>query len=570
MNVATAKGISPDPDKPDPKPNPDNPVDPSDSVDGGVEPGDLPNGKENPDGIWIGGLKKTYPYTGNAIKPAFRVYYGKKRLTAGVDYTVKYRNNKNVGTNAKVTISLKGDFSGSKDADFEIVKNDLSASGVSAEPLAAAYKKGKKNNNIKPVLTLNGTKLKSGKNDFEYSYTKLSSNEASTCSEIGDYIIRVTARSSSSGYTGYIDVPFTVTDKPVMKDVKITPDKKNPAYTGEKLIPTFTLKYKGQSLAEGTYTMRTVSGDDYIEPGTHTVIFDGNNKDVFGRKAVTFKISGKRKLDDSFTSAEILSSNLINGKVPYSHGGSKPGVKVTYKGTTLKAGWDYTVSYKNNKKAGSSATATVKGKGSYSGSKPVSFTVGERDLKDMLLFVSDRPESSKKKDYEKTKLLFTDKSFNDQKLKSGRDYTAVFTVSSGSATPAAGDTVTVKITAKPGGNYTGETEAVFGIIGKEKDLSKAKVVVNGGKPYAYTGKAIIPSSSDVVVTLNGQTIGSDKYELSAFNNVSKGNNAILLIYGKGDVRGYKAVKFKIRTADAEKDTGLWDGVINSFRFRFAY
>ena len=74
----------------------------------------------------------------------------------------------------------------------------------------------------------------------------------------------------------------------------------------------------------------------------------------------------------------------------------------------------------------------------------------------------------------------------------------------------------------------------------------------------------------MVVTLNGQTIGSDKYELSAFNNVSKGNNAILLIYGKGDVRGYKAVKFKIRAADAEKDTGLWDGVINSFRFGFAY
>ncbi|MCR5486584.1 MAG: leucine-rich repeat domain-containing protein, partial [Lachnospiraceae bacterium] len=503
------------------------PVDPHDGGEG-VEEGDLPDGRTAPKGIWIGGLKKSYPYTGSAIKPVFRVYYGEKRLTAGTDYTVGFKDNKNVGTNAKVTVKLKGDFSGSKTVNFEIVKNDLSSSGVTAEPLVAAYKKGKKNDNVRPVLTLNGVRLKYGKNDLSFTYRGASSNEAGGCTEVGDYIVKVAAAGSSALYAGFIDVPLTVTDKPVMSAVKITADRKAMAYTGEKQMPSFTLKYKGQPLAEGTYAMKTVSGDDYTEPGNHTVIFEGNNKDVFGRKAVTFRVTGKRKLGDSFAAVEIISSDLIDGKVPFAAGGAKPSVKASYKGEILKAGRDYTVSYRGNKKAGSSAAAIVKGKGRYGGSKTVHFTVGERDLKTLLLFINDRPVSAKNKDYEKTGILFTDQDFRNQKLKAGRDYTAEFTVSSGSSTPGAGETVSVKITARPGGNYTGVTEASFSIIEKEKDLSRARVVVNGGKPYAYTGKAITPSGNEVAVTLNGQPVGSDQYEISAFNNVAKGNNAMLV------------------------------------------
>ena len=43
-------------------------------------------------------------------------------------------------------------------------------------------------------------------------------------------------------------------------------------------------------------------------------------------------------------------------------------------GKTLKQGTDYTVSYKNNTKAGT-ATVTVSGKGNYTGSKDASFTI---------------------------------------------------------------------------------------------------------------------------------------------------------------------------------------------------
>ena len=138
-------------------------------------------------------------------------------------------------------------------------------------------------------------------------------------------------------------------------------------------------------------------------------------------------------------------------------------------------------SYKGNTSVGSSATVTAKGKGKYAGDVPVSFTVSQRELASLVLTVGDRAESAKTDDYKKAAILFTDDDFTDQKLKSGRDYTAEFTVASGSNKPVAGDAVTVLIKAKDGGNYKGQATATFSIIEKSKDISRAKVKVNNGK-----------------------------------------------------------------------------------------
>lgn len=73
----------------------------------------------------------------------------------------------------------------------------------------------------------------------------------------------------------------------------------------------------------------------------------------------------------SLSKAKItgLSSKTYNGKAQ-----TQSKLKVTYDGKTLKQGTDYTVSYKNNTKAGT-ATVTVSGKGNYTGSKDASFTI---------------------------------------------------------------------------------------------------------------------------------------------------------------------------------------------------
>ncbi len=73
----------------------------------------------------IVGLEEAYPYTGNAIQPIFQVIDTgcDATLAKGVDYTVKYTNNKNVGTAAQILVKGKGNYSGqAATATFEIYK----------------------------------------------------------------------------------------------------------------------------------------------------------------------------------------------------------------------------------------------------------------------------------------------------------------------------------------------------------------------------------------------------------------------------------------------------------------
>lgn len=74
-------------------------------------------------------------YTGSAITPAIEIKYGGLTLVEGVDYTVVYTNNINVGT-ATVTVTGKGNYSGTKKFSFTIVAGAVSAanSTVVASP----------------------------------------------------------------------------------------------------------------------------------------------------------------------------------------------------------------------------------------------------------------------------------------------------------------------------------------------------------------------------------------------------------------------------------------------------
>jgi hypothetical protein len=60
-------------------------------------------------------------HTGSDIRPTPTVWFGGKELVLGTDYTLSYANNVNVGT-ATITVTGKGNYSGSKTISFAIVK----------------------------------------------------------------------------------------------------------------------------------------------------------------------------------------------------------------------------------------------------------------------------------------------------------------------------------------------------------------------------------------------------------------------------------------------------------------
>lgn len=66
----------------------------------------------------------SYLYTGSACKPAVTIKCGSVTLRNGVDYTVKYSNNVNIGT-ATVTVTGKGNYTGSLKKTFYIKKKPV-------------------------------------------------------------------------------------------------------------------------------------------------------------------------------------------------------------------------------------------------------------------------------------------------------------------------------------------------------------------------------------------------------------------------------------------------------------
>ena len=66
-----------------------------------------------------------YYYTGKELKPGITLKHGTKTLTAGIDYTLSYQNNKSVGE-AVVTVTGIGSYSGTKRIAFYILPKDTS------------------------------------------------------------------------------------------------------------------------------------------------------------------------------------------------------------------------------------------------------------------------------------------------------------------------------------------------------------------------------------------------------------------------------------------------------------
>jgi len=628
--------------------------------------------------IWVGGLQNTYYYTGNAVKPSIHVYKGHKLLAEKTDYTLSYKNNKNVSTGIsdnkkkpQIVIKLKGSYSGSETVYFEIVPMPLDK--LTADDLTVAYKAGKKNQ-LKPVLMYSGaetgwqdTKIKYSAKDITFTWSdddgegnsangSGSNASGSLCDKPGEYAVVISAGASGNftvsddaGSTAGGDnveivtltdgtkavqiATLTVTELVPMSSVKLTGFKASLPYSGkntdgevQEVKQNAVLKYSNIELKVAEEGDPDAADADCIVTyenntgiGVATVIYTGTeregteNKPIFtGQLKKTFKITGKYTIEASDVSFKYADENG-DYKTSYTGLAIKPEVKVVVDGRTLKAGTDYTVTYKNNKAvAGKNETDTkgrskapqiiVKGKGNYQTAEKTgitkTFTITKCNLNDLVLTVADKAYNKKANAYKSTKITFADGNYRDMKLKAGKDYTitvdGILDNTSGSDdVPAAGSVVKMTITGT-GANFEGTVTGSYRITDTQAtpDISKAKAVVGGGKACAYTGSAIEPHDK-AWLTAEGITGGAGtsnpvlevtmkagketitlhetaqdaagakqpgQYEiLGYYNNVNKGT-AYVLIRGINGYSGIRAVKFKIAASDVKNS---WGGVYNA-------
>jgi len=460
-----------------------------------------------------------YEYKGTAWEPEPNVNLLEERLELGKDYTLSYRDNVNVGT-ATMTITGKGAYTGTKEISFKITPLQIAFPDYTGNLFCdVAFSKDSytytgKPVEPKPVITYTGGffyegetfELVEGK-DYKLSYR----NNV----DPGYATIIVTGINNCEGE---FEEEFFIDPEPIISQIDISVVTIEPIaavnYNGSAQAPKPVVTYQGLRLEEGIdYNL---SYKNNVDPGTATVTLTGIGA-YKGTKSATFTIV-KTKMNLAGASVAKVTDRTYTGQA------IKPTPDVTYQGTKLTAGTDFTFSYDNNVNAGT-ASLTITGKGNYTGSKTVSFKIVPADIAQATV------ASIGNKTYTGSAIKPAPTvTFGSATLAAGTDYSVAYDKNVNVGTAA------VTISGK--GNFTGTKGATFKIVAA--DLSKASV--DAIADQGYTGAAVKPVP---VVKLGSVTLkaGTD-YTVSYANNVNVGT-ATATIAGKGNYTGSKSVTFRI-------------------------
>lgn len=479
-------------------------------------------------------------YTGKNICPKPIVMDGSYRLVEKKDYTLSYKRNKNIGM-ATVTIKGKGNYTKTMALNFNILEKDISDGDITFTLSDKVY--NKKAQKQIPIIKYEKVSLKNN-TDFTVIYTSADNNQ---CIESGTVTVDITGKGN---YKGTVVKTYRITDlKMSSVYVEAVPTQ---AYTGDAVTPEVKVyDKKGGNLltaGEGSDGSYTINYSNNVNVGTGKITLVGTNA-YAGTKTLSFKI-----VKGSIADAEMLlidrESIFYTGSSIYTGNAVKPEVMVKFGGVELREGKDYTLSYSNNKNVALSTAKkapkiTVKGKGNFSGSQSVNFTIEPMDISSGVITVTAPNKGYNGKEQKSIPTV----KYGNLKLKKGTDYTVDY-ISDDSNMCIAEGTVYLTITGK--GNFTGvNTSASYRIA----NLDITGTTVNINTKYTYSGSAIKP---DVLITDGKYTLKmNEDYTLSYKNNINAAtedsNKApMITIRGKGAYHGTMQKAFTIEPINLER------------------
>lgn len=284
-------------------------------------------------------------------------------------------------------------------------------------------------------------------------------------------------------------------------------------YTGKAQTQSITVKYRNKTLKNGKDY--TVSYQNNINAGTAYVIIKGK-----GSYSGTVKRSFTIKpaiIYKQCTFYKIASQYYTGSQI-------KPVPKIKNGTTTLKNGTDFTLTYQNNVNKGT-AKVYIKGKGNYSGSCSLTFSITARPVSTLKITVPSVTYNGKAQ-----KPAVTVK-YNNYKFKNGTDYTLSYKNNTkiGTAT----------VTVKGKGKLSGTKSVTFKI--NAKPIKNAVITYNNS--LTYNGSTLSPA---VTVKYGNATLKKNTdYTVAYSNNVNAGTGTIT-ITGKGIYGGSVKKTFTIK------------------------
>ena len=294
-------------------------------------------------------------------------------MTSGKDYDVTYADNTDAGT-AKVTITGKGDYTGSVTKEFTIQKAKQTIS-ASISP-----------SNIQVGKTAQITASAKTGMSYSSSDTKVAAVSASgvvTAKAVGTATITVTAKASKNYNEASKNVTVTVTEKivPVTKKLsacKVTLAKTSYTYDGKAKKPAVTVK-------DGSTTL--TNGKDYevayannINAGTARVTITGKGNYT---GTVTMNVVIK-KAASVITASNITKATSAKAQKASIGAKVKGGAKLTYKSNNKYVTVDKKGQVTIAKKFVGHATITISAaatKNYNAGTKKVTVTVNPASTK---------------------------------------------------------------------------------------------------------------------------------------------------------------------------------------------
>lgn len=460
-----------------------------------------------PSYILVSGYEGAYYYTGQAIEPkgltvedtdlpvSSAVNDPQRRsvkLINGKDYTVSYANNISAGK-ASIIVTGQGNYGGTRTAYFNILSSDTDGNNtwngssegtgsisngtttISASDIILGY-----DNSTYDCMMYNGyeripTISINGINANEFTVT------ASNNIRPGVATLTITGRGNN--YTGTILKNFNI--KADLSRYGRIASIEDQVYTGYQITPQVTLTCGGNLLNQGSDYTVTYMNNTGI--GRATVTATATNDSYYiGSATGSFNISN---------TAGGMEITGYASSYTYTGYAITPDVAVTMNGRLLNRGTDYVVSYYNNVNVGT-ASMTVTGMGSFSGTKTINYTIEAKNIENCL--------TTTVTNYKYTGNTYTPSvtvtdSSTGKTLVAGTDYTIVYSNNTNPGTAS----ITVTALSK---NYTGSKVIPFKITSAAVSGLRVSSIKNSSLKLSWSsqdyadGYQICNSKNRVIAT----------------------------------------------------------------------